>query len=312
MKEERLKQRKRDKAVAARYCSLSSMDFESILPDSAEEETLESSECESSSSTLKFIQWRSPGHHQLLGTRMWTSQPENVPRRTPHGGDEDEVGRGTDKGVTWGTILIWVTGMSVTMTRMMGAGLPQTRVMLGLVLHPRVELPQSRSILLGPSAVRTSLPQTLVRLGLVPPGAGLSQNRLTILMVLILLTEGSYWEIHATVDNILSAGSYENQTQGDWTLSSDGTPAMRTRPTASHEFCLAGPSPLGELRPGYHRQTVECRVLREFDFHSCTCWPAGGDGSARWPSWAGTWLLPGFEGSDTMSAVSSENQTDVC
>ena len=39
----------------ARYRSMSSMDSVSVLLDSAEEEGLDSSECESSSSTLKSI-----------------------------------------------------------------------------------------------------------------------------------------------------------------------------------------------------------------------------------------------------------------
>ena len=54
-RKERLRQRKRDKKAVARYCSMSSMDSESMLPDSAEEEGLDSSECESSSSTLKSV-----------------------------------------------------------------------------------------------------------------------------------------------------------------------------------------------------------------------------------------------------------------
>ena len=67
---------------------------------------------------------------------MWTLHTENVPRRTPQGGNKDEVGKWTDKGVAAGTVLTRVSGIRVTMTRMTGAGLLQTRVMLGLVLCP--------------------------------------------------------------------------------------------------------------------------------------------------------------------------------
>ena len=122
-----------------------------------------------------------------------SSHPENAPRRTPCGGNEDQVSRRTDEGVTAGTVLTQVTGMSVAMTRMMGAGLPWTRVMLGLVLYPGVELPQSRSVLLGgPCAVRTSLLQALVQLGLVPLGAVYCKPD-SVLMV--LSPHGSYWEL---------------------------------------------------------------------------------------------------------------------
>ena len=110
---------------------------------------------------------------------------EGRPKKNSTWGNNDEVGRWADMGVTTGTILTRVSGMSVTLTRMMGAGLPQTRVMLGLVLCPGVELPQSRSFLLGPHAVKTRLLQMLVQLGPVHPGAGLPQTRLTVLMVLL-------------------------------------------------------------------------------------------------------------------------------
>ena len=130
----------------------------------------------------------------------------------------------------------------------MGAGLLRTRFMLGLILHPGVELPQSRRIL-----VRTGLPQMLVQLGPVPPGARLSSDgafssQKEVAESLMSSPAGPVpYRVHATVDNILSAGSSENQTQHDQTLSSDRTPAMRTGPTASHQSCPAGPSPLGEL-----------------------------------------------------------------
>ena len=55
MRKERLRQRKRDKKAAARYCSMSSMDSVSMLSDSAEEEGSDSGRCESSSSTLKYV-----------------------------------------------------------------------------------------------------------------------------------------------------------------------------------------------------------------------------------------------------------------
>ena len=55
MRKERLRQRKGDKKAAARYCSMSSEDSVSMLRDSAEEEGLDSSECESSSSTFKSV-----------------------------------------------------------------------------------------------------------------------------------------------------------------------------------------------------------------------------------------------------------------
>ena len=117
------------------------------------------------------------------------NSPEDFPHRKHSKkdstwGNEDEVGRWTDKGVTAGTDLTQVSGMRVVVIRMMGAGLLGTRVMLGLILHPGVELPQSRSILLGPSAVRIGLPQMLVQLGPVSPGASVPQNRLTVLMAL--------------------------------------------------------------------------------------------------------------------------------
>ena len=50
---EKLRQRKWDKVSVARSCLMSSVDSVSMLPDSAEEEGLDSSGCESSFSTLK-------------------------------------------------------------------------------------------------------------------------------------------------------------------------------------------------------------------------------------------------------------------
>ena len=120
MRKERLRQRKRDKAAMARYCSMSSMDSVSVLLDSAEEEGLDSSECESSSSTLKsVVKFARPS------PAPWDTDVDSPygKRSTPQGGNKDEVGRWTDKGVAAGTVLTRVSGISVTVTRMMGAGL---------------------------------------------------------------------------------------------------------------------------------------------------------------------------------------------
>ena len=76
MREERLRQRKRDKAAVAKYCSMSSMDSVSVLLDSTEEESLDSSEYESSSSTLKSVvkvARPSPAH--------WDTDVDSPPRK---------------------------------------------------------------------------------------------------------------------------------------------------------------------------------------------------------------------------------------
>ena len=186
-----------------------------------------------------------------------SSHPENIPRSTPHGGNEDEVGRWTDEGITAGTIPIRVTGMNVAVTRMMGAGLPRTRVMLGLVLYPGVELPQNGSVLLGGH----------VLWGLVyrkywcswgwflwEPSTAKPDSQFWWCFLLTEVTESLIsshagpvpCRVQATVDKILSAGSSENWTLDDQTLSSDGPPAMRMGPTGSYKSCPAGLSPLGE------------------------------------------------------------------
>ena len=88
----------------------------------------------------------------------------------------------------------------------MGAGLLRTRFMLGLILHPGVELPQSRRIL-----VRTGLPQMLVQLGPVPPGARLSSDgafssQKEVAVSLMSSPAGPVpYRVHATVDNILTS-----------------------------------------------------------------------------------------------------------
>ena len=76
--------------------------------------------------------------------------------------------------------------------------------------------------------------------------------------------------VQATMDKILSAGSSENQTQDDQTLSSDGTPAMRAGPVPRAKVLSCWAVSFG--RAGYYGQTVD---------HSCTFQPVGGDGSAR-------------------------------
>ena len=121
------------------------------------------------------------------------------------------------------------------------------------------------------------------------------------------------WWVHATVDKILSAGFSENQTQDDRTLRSDGTTAMWMGLTASHGCCPAGQSPLREPATTNCGQTVECQVVRELDFHRFTFRPAGGDGSARWhPVGPALDSYQASRGLDTVNAVSSETQTDVC
>ena len=110
MRKERLRQRKRDKKAAARYwilylCCRIPLKRKAWIPAGVNQ-----------APALSSMLWRLPGHHQLPGTRMWTLNPENVPRRTPRGGNEDKVGRWTDKGVTAGTVLTRVSGMSVTVT----------------------------------------------------------------------------------------------------------------------------------------------------------------------------------------------------
>ena len=66
MRKERLRQRKWDKKAVARYSSMSSMDSISVLPDSGEEEGLDTSECESSPvrKIPHKILWES--HNKLL------------------------------------------------------------------------------------------------------------------------------------------------------------------------------------------------------------------------------------------------------
>ena len=95
-------------------------------------------------------------------------------------------------------------------------------------------------------------------------------------------------------DNFSSAGSSENRTpkSSDFQLSWDPCHSDGAYPEPRVLSCWA----ISFGRAGYRGQTAECQVLRELDFRSCTCRPPGGDGSARWPSWAGTRLLPGFEG----------------
>ena len=116
--------------------------------------------------------------------------------------------------------------------------------------------------------------------------------------------------VHATVDNILSAGSFENQTQDDWTLSSDGTPAVQMGPTASHKSCPAGLSPLGKpatidkLRSARLSENLISTVA-PFSLLVGMDQPGDPVGLALDPYQAS-------RGLDTVSAVSSETQTDVC
>ena len=112
-KKEKLRQRKWDKVSVARSCLMSSVDSLSICCRIPLKRKAWIPVSESQAPSLSSRFWRSPGHHQLPGTLMWTLHPENVIRRTPRRGNEDEVGRWTDQGITTGTVLTGVTGMSV-------------------------------------------------------------------------------------------------------------------------------------------------------------------------------------------------------
>ena len=84
-KKGKLRQRKQEKAAAARSCSMSSKDSVFIFPDSTKEEGLDSRECQSSFSTHKSI-----GKVARPSPAPWDTDVDwplrKCLRRTPHGG----------------------------------------------------------------------------------------------------------------------------------------------------------------------------------------------------------------------------------
>ena len=102
-KKEKLRQRKREKVVAAaRSCSMSSKDSVSMFPDSTAQESLDFRECESSSSTHKSIVKVVRSSPTPWDTDVdWPRRKRS--RRTPHWGNEGEARRRRDEDVTSGT-----------------------------------------------------------------------------------------------------------------------------------------------------------------------------------------------------------------
>ena len=277
VRKERLRQRKRDKKAVARYCSMSSMDSVSMFPDSAEEEGLDSSECESSSSTHKSVvkvtrpspaPWDtdvdSPPRKRFKkdstrGERGRSWEMDRLGRYSKDHSDSglrDEPSRSratTEQKHSAGATCC--EDWSATNAGSAGAsssGLPQTRLTVLMVLPPH-----RRKLL------RAWCP---VLLGLFLAGFRLPWTR--------------FWVL----------GPLRTKLKMMWLSAQMGPlPCGWGLPRATSPPVL-----LGHLfgRAGYYGETAEWRVVWELDFHSCTFRPAGGDGSASWPSW----LSPGFAG----------------
>ena len=322
MRKERLRQRKWDKKAGARYCSMSSMDSVSMLLDSTEEEGLDSSECESSSSILKSVvkvtrpspaPWDtdvdSPPRKCSKKDSTWGEWGRNwemdrqgcYSRDWSDSGFRDEGHHDQDDG-----------SRSTVDTGHAGSHSPS---------RSRATTEQKHSS--GAECCEDSgLPQMLVQLGPVSPRAGLPQTGLTVLMVLPPHRRKSLRAWCPVLLGLFLAGFRLPWTRF-WVLGPLRTKLKMIRLSAQMgplpcgrgqylepKSCPAGPSPLGELATMgklWSARLSENWISTVAAFSLWVGMDQPGDpvGPVLDPHQAS-------RGLDTVSAVSSETQKEVC